>query len=90
MILNEAVLEEARRLMGEKTNSATINRALEEIVREKRFRELLVEWEKLAAQRPIFRDGYLEEIRPRGYSVVRKRISADEKRAPRKKSRATR
>jgi Arc/MetJ family transcription regulator len=92
VVVDEKLLEDARRLMGEKTYSAAINRALEEVVREKRFRDLLAEWEKLAAQRPIFREGYLEEIRPRAYSVARKRIAADEKRAPRprKKSRAPR
>ncbi len=89
VIVDEELLEKARVALGERTYSATITKALEELVRESRFRELLVEWEKLAAERPIFREEYLEEIRPRGYRVVRRKISADEKRAPRsvKKSR---
>lgn len=89
VIVDEELLEKARIAAGERTFSATINRALEELVREARFRELLVEWEKLAAEKPIFKDGYLEEIRPRGYRVVRRKVSAGEKRAPRpaKKSR---
>jgi Arc/MetJ family transcription regulator len=90
--IDEELLETARRLSGEPTYSATIEKALEELVRESRFREMLAAWEKLAAEKPIFRDGYLEEIRPRGYTVTRKRVSADEKRAPakRKSSRAAR
>jgi hypothetical protein len=86
VIVDEELLEKARVATGERTYSATITRALEELVRESRFRELLVEWEKLAAERPIFRDGYLEEVRPKGYRVVRRKISADEKRAPREDS----
>lgn len=85
VMVDEELLEKARIATGERTYSATINTALEELVRERRFRELLVEWEKLAAERPIFREGYLEEIRPKGYKVVRRKVSADEKRAPRAK-----
>ncbi|HYK02436.1 MAG TPA: type II toxin-antitoxin system VapB family antitoxin [Thermoanaerobaculia bacterium] len=62
LMVNEELLEKARVAAGERTYSATVNTALEELVRESRFRELLGEWEKLAAERPIFREGYLEEI----------------------------
>lgn len=84
VVVDEELLERARRLTGERTYSGTIARALEEAVREARFRELLVEWEKLAAERPIFREGYLEEIRPKGDTVVARRYSANEKRVARK------
>ena len=41
MILDEALLEEAVRRSGEKTYSATINRALQELVRRLTFEESL-------------------------------------------------
>jgi len=86
VILDGELLEKARRLSGERTYSATITRALEDAVRQARFRELLAEWEKLAKERPIFREGYIEEIRPTGYAIVTRSRSAHEKRAPRKKT----
>ncbi|HYO76414.1 MAG TPA: type II toxin-antitoxin system VapB family antitoxin [Thermoanaerobaculia bacterium] len=90
VMVDEELLENARVAAGERTYSGTINKALEELVRESRFRELLAQWEKLAAEGPIFREGYLEEIRPKRQTAVRERISANEKRAPRRKKKSTR
>jgi hypothetical protein len=55
---------------------------VDELARVSRFRELLAEWEKLAAERPIFRDGYLEEIRPNSHLACEKRHAASEERDP--------
>jgi Arc/MetJ family transcription regulator len=41
LVLDEHVLEEATRLSGEKTYSATVMRALEELVRRIRARQIL-------------------------------------------------
>lgn len=38
VVLDEKLLEDARRVTGEKTYSATITRALEKIVKQERFR----------------------------------------------------
>lgn len=82
VILDEELLEEARRVTGERTYSATIQKALEEIVREKRLKELLDATWNLGDD--IFWPGWLEE---QGFKKpTKQRRSADEKRAPRKKS----
>jgi Arc/MetJ family transcription regulator len=41
LVLDEQVLEEATRLSGEKTYSATVQRALEEFVRRAKARQIL-------------------------------------------------
>lgn len=41
LVLDEDVLEEATRLSGEKTYSATVQRALKELVRRARARQIL-------------------------------------------------
>ena len=86
VILNEEVLEEARLASGERTYSATINKALERVVKQNRSREALKKFEELSrTQGPIFRPGYLEEIAPNAYDLAKPaRRSAHEKRAPKK------
>ena len=56
----------------------------DELARESRFRELLAEWEKLAAEAPIFREGYLEEIRPSSHAAHEARRAANGEREPKK------
>ena len=41
LVLDEAVLEEALRVSGERTYSATVMRALEELIRRARARQIL-------------------------------------------------
>lgn len=41
LVLNEKLLEEATRVTGEKTYSATVNRALEELLKRSRARQIL-------------------------------------------------
>jgi hypothetical protein len=60
------------------------NDELDAVAREKRFRALLAEWEKLAAEAPIFREGYLEEIRPNSHAAHEGRRAADGDREPKK------
>jgi hypothetical protein len=85
--LDEDMLERARRFSGETTDSGTITRVLEEVVRDAHFRELRVEWEKLAAEHPIYFSDHVEEIRPKGYIVIRRSYTAEEKRTARKRAR---
>jgi Bacterial antitoxin of type II TA system, VapB len=88
VVLDEKLLEKARRVGGEKTYSATITKALEEYVRKRDFWEAYKEWEKLAHEGGMFVPGYLEELRPASRAVLTgkpKRMSAHDKRAPRTK-----
>jgi hypothetical protein len=89
VILDEKLLEEARRVTGEKTYSATITKALEKVVKRKKFWESYKRFEEIAAKGDFFWPGYLEELRPNAYPVaVPERRSAHEKRAPKKKKEA--
>jgi hypothetical protein len=67
--VNEQLLEDARTATGEKTNIATVRKALEEIVRIARLRIALHEFQKEAAKGDFFWPNYLEEIRPNARSV---------------------
>jgi Arc/MetJ family transcription regulator len=89
VILDEELLERARRILGEKTYSATINVALEKAVRQDKFWNAYREFEQEAAKGDFFWPGYLEETRPNAYSLQekpKKRVSGQVKSAPRKKS----
>jgi|GEM_PF-791534 len=93
VVLDEKLLEDARRASGERTYSGAITKALEEYVRRHSFREALSRLQEAATEGPIFYPGYADEVSPpetRMSFVKPKRISADEKRAPRKKSRGRR
>jgi hypothetical protein len=86
VVLDEKLLEDARLATGEKTYSATITKALESVLKRKRFWESYRRFEEMAAKGDFFWPGYLEELRPNAYSVKSSvRQSAHEKRAPRKK-----
>lgn len=89
VVLDEKLLEDARRISGEKTYSATITKALKEMVGQKRFWEAYAEFETLAHEGDFFWPGYLEEIRPPGRMTrlqKKTRVAAHEKRAPGRKS----
>lgn len=90
VIVDEELLEKARRATGERTYSGAINKALSDYVRQSEFRAALRQLQSIASP-DFFAPGYLEEIRPNAYSVQRKRkVSADEHRAPRKRRRGAR
>ena len=89
VVLDEALLEKARRASGERTYTAAITKALTEYVKKHDFWEAYRRFEEEAAKGDFFWPGYLEELRPNAYSVLatkKKRVSAYEKRAPRTKS----
>jgi hypothetical protein len=90
VVLDEQLLEKARRASGQRTYSAAINEALAEYVRKRDFWEKYREWEKLAhSDEGVFYPGYLEELRPESRAVLTKkkktRLSAYEKRLPKAK-----
>ncbi|HEX7830850.1 MAG TPA: type II toxin-antitoxin system VapB family antitoxin [Thermoanaerobaculia bacterium] len=90
VILDEKLLEEARRASGEKTYSATITKALEAMVKKKRFWELYDQFEEEAHKGDFFWPNYLEEIRPPGRMTrlqKKGRVAAHEKREPKKRTR---
>jgi Arc/MetJ family transcription regulator len=90
VVLDEELLERARKATGERTYSGAITKALSEYVRQHEFRTALRELQAVASP-DFFWPGYLEEIRPNAYSVTRKRkVSADEHRLPSKQRRGAR
>ena len=90
VVLDEELLEKARRVSGERTYTAAITKALQEFVKKHDFWESYRRFEEEAAKGDFFWPGYLEELRPNAYSVLaekKKKVSAHEKRAPRKSHR---
>lgn len=88
VIVDEELLETARRVTGERTYSATITKALQEVVRVERLRHALDRYQTEVSKGGFFWPGYLEETRPNAYSTrAKRRLSADEKRIPRKTTR---
>ena len=89
--VDEDLLKEARQVLGERTYAATITRALEDTVRKSRFRQALDAFQREAGKGDFFWPGYLEEIRPNADAAIdsKKRISANETRAPRDRKRST-
>jgi len=87
VILDEKLLEDARRVTGEKTYSATITKALEKVVKQERFRKTLEEFQREAAKGGFFHPDYLAEKAANSlFEEPKRRLSADEKRVPRKKT----
>ena|SRR5215212_3675845 len=90
VVLDEKLLEQARRASGQRTYSAAINEALAEYVRKRDFWTAYYKFAEEARKGGMFHEGYLEEIRPNAYAVIdakkKRHVSADVKRAPRKKS----
>jgi putative antitoxin of VapBC-like toxin-antitoxin system len=86
VVLDEQLLEEARRVTGERTYSGTVNKALAEMVRKTKLKQA---FEQMYANGDPFVPGYLEEIRPNSYAAIearrKKHVAADERRAPQKK-----
>lgn len=93
VVLDEELLERARRVLGEKTYSGTITKALEKAVRQDKFWEAYRKWEELAhSDEGFFDPEYLREMSKKSLSLAKKRRSAHDVRAPRssRKSRGSR
>ena len=88
IVVDEQKLEQARRATGERTYSATIDKALEEIVRVERLDRALDELYAAGAKGDLFEPDFLEEYRANSlFSPPKRKISASEKRLPRKRNR---
>jgi hypothetical protein len=87
--IDEDLLEQAHEALDLKTYSDTVGMALARIVQNRKFWESYRKFEKEVKKGDFFWPGYLEEIRPHAVvpqSLPKKRISAHEARAPRKKT----
>jgi hypothetical protein len=91
VILDEKLLEDARRVTGEKTYSATITRALEKVVKQERFRQALAEFDRLSLQGGMFHPDYLAEKSANSmFDEPKARVAANTKRVPASKKRNAR
>jgi Arc/MetJ family transcription regulator len=95
VVLDEELLEKARRATGEKTYSATINKLLAEAVRVADLKRMLAEFAERNKDGAMFNREYAEEMWPESAALIwprKQRASAAEVRAPKKKAkrRATR
>ncbi len=91
VVLDEELLEKARQASGERTYSATITKALEAVVKQERFRRALEEFDRASLKGGVFHPDYLAEKSANSMLDESKaRMSANEKRAPRKKGNARR
>ncbi|HEX6100191.1 MAG TPA: type II toxin-antitoxin system VapB family antitoxin [Thermoanaerobaculia bacterium] len=83
IIVDEDLLEDARRYTGERTYSGAINKVLAEYVRVDTLRRGIAEMRELRGEGMV--PGYLKHIRPNAYRTSQQ-VAANEVRAPRKKS----
>jgi len=83
VVLDEDLLEGARRALGEKTYSGAITKALEEVVRQEKFWQLYRQFEHLAHTEGVFDPEYVKEKAAKSFRTSKRR-SAYEARAPRK------
>ena len=86
VIVDEELLEKAREATGERTYSATINKALGVVVRQHDFWKAYDRFAKEAAKGDFFDAGYVEERWPEVAATLKKKRSAHEKRLPRTKA----
>lgn len=88
IMVDDQLLELARKVTGEKTNSGAIEKALREMTREHDFREKLRKWQELARAGGAFHPDFVKEKMANSLSAPpKRRVAAHEARAPRKKSR---
>lgn len=91
VVLDEKLLEDARRVTGEKTYSATITKALEKVVKQERFRKALEEFDRLSLQGGMFHPDYIAEKSANSmFDEPRSRVAANTKRAPVKRKKSAR
>ncbi len=86
-MVDDELLEMARKVTGEKTYSGAVEKALREITREHDFREKLRKWQELAWAGGAFHPDFVKEKMANSLSRQPKRLAAHEVRASRKKSR---
>lgn len=93
VILDEELLEKARQALGERTYSATISKALAEIVRVSNLKQTLAEFARRNVNGAMFDRAYVEERYPDAAAHLwpqKRRASADEVRAPKRSKKVNR
>ena len=84
VVLDEELLERARRALGEKTYSGAITKALEKVVRQEKFWEAYRKFEELAhSPEGFFDPEYLKEKAAKSVKPQKPRVAAHDARAPR-------
>jgi Bacterial antitoxin of type II TA system, VapB len=83
VVLDETLLEKARRVSGEKTYSGAITKALQDLVRKHDFWEAYRKFEHLAHTEGVFEPDYIKEKVAKSLSARKTRVSAHEAREPR-------
>lgn len=87
VIVDEELLERARRVSGERTYSGVINAALQEYVRKLELVDAFDRWQKLAQNEEMWDREYVERMWPDSARMLYgERASASEHRLPRKKT----
>ncbi len=86
IMVDEALLEQARIAYGERTFSATVARALEDAVRRHNFKTSLAELQEDVAKGDFWDRDYVEQMWPEVAEKLwpKRKLSADEKRLPAK------
>lgn len=90
VMVDEELLENARRMLGEKTNSGAIEKALEKVVRQEAFWEAYRKFETLAHTEGVFEPEYVQEKLAKSLSRGKTRMSAHEVRQRTSKRRGSR
>jgi Arc/MetJ family transcription regulator len=88
IVVDDRLLETARKVTGEKTYSATITKALEDAVRRHNFQAALTELHEEAAKGDFWDRDYVEQMWPEvAQRLWPRRRSAHQRRLPREKGR---
>lgn len=61
VVVDETLLEDARRALGETTNSGAITKALQNVVRNAKFWEAYRKWQEVARTEGMFHPDYIKE-----------------------------
>jgi hypothetical protein len=88
VIVDEELLEKARAATGERTYSATINKALNVVVRQHEFWKAYDRFAKEAAKGDFFDPDYVKERWPEVAAPLKKKRSAYERRLPQSRMKA--
>jgi len=87
IMVDERLLDKARQMLGETTNSGAIEKALQKVVRQELFWDAYRKWEKIAHTEGVFDPDYIKEKLANSLSQTETRVSAHEARVPRSRKR---
>lgn len=93
IIVDEELLEQARQALGERTYSATVTKALAEVVRVSNLKQKLAAFARRNVNGAMFDRAYVEERYPDAAAHLwpqKRRASADEVRVPKRSKKVSR